>query len=641
MTSLLKNIYSPQDLQGLNHKELTTLAAEIRETIVNTVAVTGGHLAPNLGVVELTIALHRVFNSSLDRIIWDVGHQCYVHKLLTGRQGQFDTLRQYGGISGFPKPEESIHDAFGAGHSSTSISAALGMTLARDLKGDGYSVVAVIGDGSMTGGMAFEALNHAGHLKKDLIVVLNDNEMSIAPNVGALSGYLSRLRTDPKYSRSKDEISELLQKLPHGKKLLKVVDRLKDSLKYLVVPGMFFEELGFTYLGPVDGHDIKAVTTMLKQAKACGGPVLVHVLTQKGRGYEPAEKNPGKFHGVGPFEVSTGSIKKSAGAPSYTDIFGQTLVKLAREDHSVISITAAMPAGTGLNPFAREFPERYFDVGIAEQHAITMAAGLAASGFKPVTAIYSTFMQRAYDQVLHDVCLQNLPVTFAMDRAGLVGEDGPTHHGVFDISMLRNIPKLVIMSPKDENELQHMINTAVHHNGPVAVRYPRGAGEGVTLDERLEKLPIGKGEVLREGNDVVLLALGNMVPEALRAAEILTSRGVQATVINPRFVKPLDQELIIKYGSKVKNIVTIEEHVLMGGFGSAVMELFEQVGMYDVSIKCVGIPDRFVEHGKQKILRANYGLTVEGIIEAVMTQRRTTRPKVTGFFKAVAGKKLK
>ncbi|MDO7786401.1 1-deoxy-D-xylulose-5-phosphate synthase [Desulforamulus aquiferis] len=641
MTSLLKKIYSPQDLQSLSHKELTTLAAEIRETIVNTVAVTGGHLAPNLGVVELTIALHKVFNSSVDRIIWDVGHQSYVHKLLTGRHGQFDTLRQFGGISGFPKPEESIHDAFGAGHSSTSISAALGMALARDLKGDKYSVVAVIGDGSMTGGMAFEALNHAGHLQKDLIVILNDNEMSIAPNVGALSGYLSRLRTDPKYSRSKDEISELLQKLPHGKKLLKVVDRLKDSLKYLVVPGMFFEELGFTYLGPVDGHDIKGVSTMLQQAKACGGPVLVHLLTQKGRGYGPAEKNPDRFHGVGPFEVSTGTLKKSAGAPSYTEIFGQTLVKLAKDDQTIIGITAAMPAGTGLNPFAKEFPERYFDVGIAEQHAITMAAGMAASGYKPVTAIYSTFMQRAYDQVLHDVCLQNLPVTIAMDRAGLVGDDGPTHHGVFDISMLRNIPNLVIMTPKDENELQHMLNTAVHHGGPAAVRYPRGAGEGVSLDEKLEKLPIGKAELLREGNDIVLLALGNMVPEAIQAAEILHAKGVRATVINARFIKPLDQELIIKYAKVIKNIVTIEEHVLMGGFGSAVIELLESEGINDVAIKCIGLPDRFIEHGKQDILRANYGLTADGIVETVMTRQRSQGTKVNKFFKAVAGKKLK
>lgn len=619
MASLLKTIYSPQDLQNLSFKQLNSLAGEIRETIINTVAETGGHLAPNLGVVELTLALHRVFNSAVDRIIWDVGHQSYVHKLLTGRQSQFATLRQYGGISGFPKPEESIHDAFATGHSSTSISAALGMALARDLKGDTHAVAAVIGDGSLTGGMAFEAMNHAGHLKTNLIVVLNDNEMSIAPNVGALSGYLSRLRTDPKYSKGKDEIAELLQKLPHGSKLLKVVDRFKDSLKYLVVPGMLFEELGFTYLGPVDGHDIKAMTTMLQQAKTVSGPVLVHVLTQKGKGYQPAEENPDRFHGVGPFEVSTGTVKKSnGGAPSYTDIFGKTLVRLAQENDRIIGITAAMPGGTGLNSFSKEFPQRYFDVGIAEQHAITMAAGMAISGYRPVAAIYSTFLQRAYDQVLHDVCLQNLPVTFALDRGGLVGDDGPTHHGVFDIAYLRNIPNLVMMTPKDENELQHMMKTAVCYNGPVAIRYPRGNGEGVHLDEELQRLPIGKGEVLREGNDVLLIAAGNMVQEAMKAAKNLSAQGIEAAVINARFVKPLDEKLMLGYARRIKNVVTIEEHVLMGGFGSAVLELFEAAGLTDVKVKRIGIPDEFVEHGSQGILRKNYGLTAEGIVETVL-----------------------
>jgi len=618
LTSLLKNIYSPQDLQNLSLKQLESLAGEIRERIINTVAVTGGHLAPNLGVVELTLALHRVFNSAVDRIIWDVGHQSYVHKLLTGRQARFATLRQYGGISGFPKPEESIHDAFATGHSSTSISAALGMALARDLNGEQYSVVAVIGDGSMTGGMAFEAMNHAGHLKTNIIVVLNDNEMSIAPNVGALSGYLSRLRTDPKYSKGKDEIAELLQKFPHGNKLLKVVDRLKDSLKYLVVPGMLFEELGFTYLGPVDGHDIKAMITMLQQARAVSGPVMVHVLTRKGKGYQPAEENPDRFHGVGPFDVSTGAVKKSGGAPSYTEVFGKTLVKLAKEDNKIIGITAAMPSGTGLNAFAREFPKRYFDVGIAEQHAVTMAAGMAMAGYRPVAAIYSTFLQRAYDQVLHDVCLQNLPVTFALDRGGLVGDDGPTHHGVFDIAYLRHIPNIVIMSPKDENELQHMLKTAVNHSGPVVVRYPRGQGVGVPMDEEMQRLPIGKGEVLREGNDILLIAIGNMVSEAMKAAEKLSVQGIEAAVINARYVKPLDEELILDYAGRIKNVITIEEHVLMGGFGSAVVELLEATGQTDIKVKRIGLPDEFVEHGKQDILRANYGLTAEGIIETVL-----------------------
>ncbi|AEF94942.1 1-deoxy-D-xylulose-5-phosphate synthase [Desulfotomaculum nigrificans CO-1-SRB] len=628
MASILKTIYSPQDLQNLDYKELQCLAREIRETLINTVSVTGGHLAPNLGVVELTIAIHRVFNSAVDRIIWDVGHQSYVHKLLTGRQAQFSTLRQYGGLSGFPKRDESIHDAFDTGHSSTSISAALGMVLARDLKGEKYSVVAVIGDGSMTGGMAFEALNHAGHLKKNLIVILNDNEMSIAPNVGALSSYLSSLRTDPKYSRSKDEIAELLQKIPHGPKLLKVVDRLKDSLKYLVVPGMLFEELGFTYLGPVDGHDIKAVTTMLKQAKNLGGPVLVHVLTKKGKGYEPAEKNPDLFHGVGPFDVVTGAIKKIPGAPpSYTQIFGQTMINLAKQDDKIIGITAAMPSGTGLNKFAQEFPNRYFDVGIAEQHAVTMAAGLAAGGYRPVVAIYSTFLQRAYDQVLHDVCLQNLPVTFALDRAGLVGDDGPTHHGVFDLAYLRNIPNMVIMAPKDENELQHMLKTAVYHNAPTAVRYPRGAGEGVAIDSQLQTIPIGQAEVLWDGEDVVLLAIGNMVPEALKAAENLRAQGISAAVINARYVKPLDEELILHYAARTGHLVTVEEHVLMGGFGSAVLELLERAGLSEVKVKRIGIPDCFVEHGKQKILRANYGLTAEGIVETVLAGEQRLHKK--------------
>ncbi|MEG6522594.1 1-deoxy-D-xylulose-5-phosphate synthase [Desulfotomaculum sp. 1211_IL3151] len=618
MDSLLKNISSPKDIKSLNMKQLKGLAHEIRDVIIQTVSQTGGHLAPNLGVVELTIALHRVFETPQDRLIWDVGHQSYVHKLLTGRLEQFATLRQYGGISGFPKPGESIHDAFATGHSSTSISAALGMALTRDLKGENNSVVAVIGDGSMTGGMAFEAMNHAGHLRTNMIVVLNDNEMSIAPNVGALSGYLSRLRTDPKYSKGKDEISDLLQKLPHGSKLLKLADRLKDSLKYLVVPGMLFEELGFTYLGPVDGHDIKAVITMLQQAKTVSGPVLVHVLTKKGKGYQPAEQNPDSYHGVGPFDPDTGVVKKSEGPPSYTEVFGKTLVQLAKEDERVIGITAAMPSGTGLNYFAKEFPKRYFDVGIAEQHAITMAAGMAASGYRPVTAIYSTFMQRAYDQLLHDVCMQNLPVTFAMDRGGLVGDDGPTHHGVFDLSFLRNVPNLIIMSPKDEAELQHMFKTAVFYDGPVAIRYPRGNGVGVSLAESLKCLPIGRGEVVREGTDVLLLAIGNMVQEALKAAESLSAQGIEAAVINARFAKPLDEELILNYVKRIGNVVTIEEHVLAGGFGSAVLELIESAELTDIKIKRMGIPDEFVEHGTQDILRANYNLTSNGIVDTVL-----------------------
>lgn len=596
---------------------LEKLAKEIRLELIKTVSKNGGHLAPNLGVVELTLAIHRVFNSPVDKIIWDVGHQSYVHKLLTGRKDEFSTLRQFGGISGFPRPSESIHDAFGAGHSSTSISAALGMAVARDLKGENHSVVAVIGDGAMTGGMAFEALNHAGHLKKDLIVILNDNEMSIAHNVGAMSGYLTRLRTDPMYSRGKEEIEQLLRKVPIGSTLLRFGERLKDSLKCLVVPGMLFEELGFIYLGPVDGHDLKAVTTILNQSKAKKGPVLVHVLTKKGKGYRPAERNPDRFHGVGAFDPATGEVFKNNKAPSYTEVFGNTLTRLAAADKNILAITAAMPSGTGLNNFARLYPGRFFDVGIAEQHAVTLAAGLAAEGYHPVVTIYSTFLQRAYDQVLHDVCLQNLPVTFAIDRAGLVGEDGATHHGLFDYAYLRHIPNMVIMAPRDENELQHMLTTAVQHPGPAAVRYPRGAATGCKLDEELKTLPIGQAEVIRKGKDVTLLAVGSMVLLAEEVAVVLTSIGIDATVINARFVKPLDEKCILHHASQTGVLYTLEEHVLQCGFGSAVMEMLLSRGINGVTVQSFGIPDNFVEHGNPALLMARYGLTVEQVARAI------------------------
>ena len=617
MSKLLKQIGSPRDLRNLSWAELNELAGEIRLELIQTVAKNGGHLAPNLGVVELTLAMHRVFNSPEDKIIWDVGHQCYVHKLITGRCDVFGTLRQFGGISGFPRRVESEHDPFGAGHASTSISAAVGMAVARDLKGEGYSVAAVIGDGAMTGGMAFEALNHAGHLKKDLIVILNDNEMSIAHNVGALSGYLNRLRTDPMYSRSKEEIEQLLKKLPIGPKLLRIGERIKDSFKYLVVPGMFFEDLGFIYLGPVDGHDIRDVAKVLQQAQSTRGPVLVHVLTKKGKGYQPAENNPDKFHGVGPFNVKTGELLKSGGPKTYTEIFGRTMTRLARQDDRVLAITAAMPSGTGLNNFSRLYPQRFFDVGIAEQHAVTMAAGLAASGFRPVVAIYSTFLQRAYDQVLHDVCLQNLPVTFALDRGGIVGEDGATHHGLFDFSFLRSIPNLVVMTPKDENEFQHMLATAVSCGGPAVVRYPRGAGTGAQLDKDYRILPLGKAEVLREGKDCTFLVAGNLIQMALEAAEMLGERGIDAAVVNARFVKPLDEELIIDCAARTRRIYTLEEHVLAGGFGSAVTELLTEKGPAGVQIKRFGLPDTFVEHGSPALLRARYGLTAEQVARAV------------------------
>ncbi len=613
--TLLNNIHQPKDVRKLNHKELNTLAGELRQTIIETVAKNGGHLAPNLGTVELTLALHRVFDTTKDKIIFDVGHQCYAHKLLTGRRDEFSTLRRHQGVSGFPRCSESIHDAFGTGHSSTSISAALGMAVARDLSKNDYSVIAVIGDGAMTGGMAFEALNHAGHLGTDLIVVLNDNEMSIGENVGGLSKYLTRIRTDPKYTRGKDEIENLLNKLPIGKQVLKVAERLKDSFKYLVVPGMLFEELGFTYLGPIDGHNIEDITAVLKQAKAVKGPVLIHVITTKGKGYHPAEENPDKFHGVGPFDIVSGEVIKSSGPPTYTSVFSDTLIKLAEKDDKILAITAAMASGTGLAKFASVYPKRFFDVGIAEQHAVTLAAGMAVSGYKPVVAIYSTFMQRAYDQVLHDVCLQNLPVVFAIDRAGIVGDDGATHQGVFDISFLRSIPNITIMAPKDENELQHMLKTAVELNAPCAVRYPRGAGIGAAMDDNLLALPVGQAEVLRRGGDLTLLGIGSTVNTAQKAAEELAMLGVQTTVINARFVKPLDEETICHYASQTGKLVILEEHVLAGGFGSAVLELLEAKGLNNaVKVTRIGIPDVFVEHGHASIMREIYNLTVNGAV---------------------------
>ncbi|MDD4334979.1 MAG: 1-deoxy-D-xylulose-5-phosphate synthase [Desulfotomaculaceae bacterium] len=617
MGSHLKQINSPDDIHRLSYPQLNKLAEEIRQLIIETVSKNGGHLAPSLGVVELTLGLYKAFHTPPDKILWDVGHQSYAHKIITGRRGKFSTLRQFGGISGFLHPTESMYDVFRTGHSSTSISAALGMAVARDLNGEKYKIAAVIGDGAMTGGMAFEALNNAGHLKKDLIVILNDNEMSIAQNVGAMSGYLARLRTDPMYTRGKEELEQLMRKIPVGSALLRIGLRLRDSLKYLVVPGMIFEEMGFIYLGPVDGHDIKQVAGVLQRAKNMKGPVLVHVLTKKGRGYKPAENNPDRFHGVGPFDPASGKVYKSSSIPSYTDIFGRTMIMLARRNESVVAITAAMAGGTGLTDFARHYPKRFFDVGIAEQHAVTMAAGMAAGGYHPVVAIYSTFLQRAYDQILHDVCLQKLPVTFAIDRAGIVGEDGSTHNGLFDFAYLRPIPNMVIMAPKDENELQHMLATAIKHPGPAALRYPRGTGVGCALDENLMKIPIGRAEVLKRGSHVTLLAIGNTVRLALEAAVALKDRGISAAVINARFVKPLDEECILYYAKQTDMLFTLEEHVLQGGFGSAVLELLSAQGLKGIRVHCFGIPDVFVEHGSPAMLRDKYGLTVKHIVKTV------------------------
>lgn len=618
---MLERVNSPRDLRKMSNKELNKLASEIRDFIVNTVAQTGGHLAPNLGVVELTIALHRVFNSPVDKIIWDVGHQSYVHKLLTGRRGEIFSLRTLDGISGFPRRQESEHDIFGTGHSSTSISAALGLAVARDLEGEDYSVVAVIGDGAMTGGMAFEALNNTGHLKKNLIVVLNDNEMSISKNVGAMSAYLSRIRTDPMYYKGKDEVESLLRKIPAvGSTVLKAVERLKDSVKYLVVPGMLFEELGFVYLGPIDGHNIEWMSKVFNRAKSMKGPILIHVVTRKGKGYEPAEQNPDKFHGIGSFNVTSGKPVKKNSVPSYTEIFGRTMVELAREDSRIVAITAAMSDGTGLVPFSREFPERFFDVGIAEEHAVTMSAGMAAGGYRPVVAIYSTFLQRGYDQIIHDVCLQNLPVTFCLDRAGIVGEDGATHHGLFDLAYLRSIPNMVVMAPKDENELRHMLKTAIGYPGPCAVRYPRGAGTGCKLDKEICNFKIGRAEVIEEGSDLAVFAIGRMVPAAVEMAEILKKKGIKPAIINARFVKPLDEEVIIKYASRTGNVLTLEENVLQGGFGSAVLEVLTAKNLFEVKVRRVGIPDTFVEHGNPNALRAKYGLDALSLAKYAMNE---------------------
>ncbi len=618
MSCLLKNIDSPQDLKKLSQDELTDLAKEIRKTIVTTVSEKGGHLAPSLGVVELTLALHYCFDSPKDKIIWDVGHQSYAHKLITGRRDRFSTLRQQDGISGFPKRAESEHDILDTGHSSTSISAALGITTAISLQEKEGKVVAVIGDGSMTAGMAFEALNNAGHLRKDLIVVLNDNEMSISPNVGALSSFLSRKLTSRLATKLKRDLESFLKRSEVGENIWQVLKKSEDSLKSLLTPGMLFEALQFEYVGPIPGHHIDTLIETFENVKNVPGPVLVHVLTKKGKGYGPAEKHPDLFHGLGPFDIKTGKPKKPSvpKPPSYTEIFGQTVVRLAKEDPKIVGITAAMPAGTGLKALQEAMPDRFFDVGIAEQHAVTFAAGMALEGMKPIVAIYSTFLQRAFDQIIHDVCLTNLPVVFALDRGGLVGDDGPTHHGVFDLSYLRMIPNMVVMAPKDENELQHMLFTAVKHDGPAAVRYPRGNGIGVSLDWQLKELEIGKAEVLKEGEDVAIWAIGHHVHTALLAAEELESQGIKAAVINARFVKPLDKPLLKDMAKACKFIVTIEENALMGGFGSAVLEALSEADISGVKVKRLGLPDRFIEHGSQQLLRKQVGLDVDSVVSA-------------------------
>lgn len=613
---LLSNIDSPEDVKKLTRKQLVELASEIRSALITSVTKTGGHLGASLGPVELAIAMHYVFDSPKDKMVWDVGHQAYAHKMLTGRKHGFSVLRQENGMSGFLSRDESEHDQFGAGHASTSISAALGMCIAEQGKPEGVrgSAVAVIGDGALTGGMAFEALNNAGHIDEPLIVILNDNEMSIAPNVGAMSRHLNRLRTDPNYNRAKDDLADFIERLPQGKSLVELGKRVKDSMKELIYHASFFEELGFTYTGPIDGHNVNDLIESLKYAKTSPNPIVVHVHTQKGKGYNPAANDVERAHAVS--APSNPDAPKPP--PKYQDAFAQAAIDLARDDDRIYAITAAMPSGTSLGKFEKEFPDRFFDVGIAEQHAVTFAAGLATAGLRPIVGIYSTFLQRAYDQIIHDVAIQRLPVIFALDRAGFAGDDGRTHHGVFDLSYLRIIPNMVVMAPKDEMELRHMLKTAAEYeDGPIAMRFPRGAGVGVETSKHMEALPIGKAETLREGSDVTLLAVGSMVPAAMQAANRLHEQGHSATVVNARFIKPLDEELILKLADSTGGIVTIEENVAAGGFGSAVLELLN-AHKKRTNVTTLGIPDQFFDQASQSRLREHAGLGVDNIVEAAM-----------------------
>ncbi len=606
------------EIKSYSIEELRSLAEEIREELIDVVSQNGGHLASNLGVVELTLALHSIFDSEKDKFIWDVGHQAYVHKILTGRREQLKTVRQYEGLSGFPKCCESPQDCFDVGHSSTSISAALGMAAARDIKKEEFAVLAIIGDGAMTGGMAFEALNHAGHLGNDMTVVLNDNEMSIGENVGAMSSYLNTVRLDPNYTKRKQYIEKLLTKIPKiGDKVVFTAEKVKDTIKYLMVPGQLFEELGFRYFGPIDGHNLEELIDVMKKVKGIKGPKIVHVITKKGKGYKIAEENPNKFHGIGPFNRDTGKPLGQSTNISYTKAFGNALVSLAEKNERIVAITAAMDTGTGTDQFSQRFPERFFDVGIAEQHAVTMAAAFAKQEMIPVVAIYSTFLQRAYDQILHDVALQNAKVIFAIDRAGIVGEDGPTHHGVFDISYLRHIPNMTIMAPKDEKELGDMLYSATSYEGPSAIRYPRGEGTGVQIDKgAFDYIEKGKSELINEGQDVAIIALGSMVEPAVEAAERLAKCNIEAAVINARFAKPIDEELLMSVIKDKKLIITVEENAIKGGFSEEIAFLMEKEKITKPLVR-IGIDDCFVEHGPQSLLREQSGLSAEKIAEVI------------------------
>ncbi len=627
MKRLLDRIDSPEDLRKIPLTELPRLAREMRDEILKTVSKTGGHLASSLGSVELSITVHYAFNTPKDIVIWDVGHQTYGHKILTGRLRRFATLRQLGGISGFPNKDESPeYDIFTCGHSSTSISTALGLINARDLKGEDNKIVVVIGDASLAGGMAFEALNHAGHMKKNLIVILNDNELSISQSVGALSRYLNRIIANPAYNKIRVDVEKVLKRIPRfGFRAYRAARRLEEGLKNLLVPGMLFEEMGFRYFGPIDGHNIAQMVGTLRNIMHLKEPILLHVITKKGKGYRFAEERPGDFHGTGPFDIETGEKIKTKGPETFTEAFGRRMVELAEKDNRIVGITAAMVDGTGLQGFAQAFPERFFDVGIAEEHAVGLSAGLAKGGFKPVVVIYSTFLQRGYDQIIHDVSLQDLPVIFCLDRAGLAGEDGPTHHGAFDIAYLRHIPNMIFMAPKDPEELKEMLGFAFGLNRPVAIRYPKGTSViskdlASSLRGGMSPLQLGKAEVLKEGKDVVLIALGSMVETALEASSILRDRKIDAGVVNARFIRPLDKELLERLCKDVKRIVTIEEGVLDGGFGSAVLEFMERENLRPMRVKRIGLPDIFIEHGRREELFLKYNLTPKAICDVIINE---------------------
>ena len=627
MSHFLKNINSPVDLKKLKREHLPTLAEEIRDTLLQGISKTGGHLGSNLGVVELTLAMHYVFDSPIDKFVWDVGHQSYVHKLLTGRKDKFDSLRQYKGLCGFSKREESEHDHWNVGHGGTSITAALAFAKARDLKKEKNKVLAVIGDGSFTAGMAFEGLNHTGHLKPDLIVILNDNEMSISNNVGGMSKHLSQIMTGQVMTKIKKEVDQILLSIPGiGKEVSNYAHRLDDLVTGMFIPGRLFEDLGFRYMGPLDGHDTNLLIDNLETASELKGPTLIHVITRKGKGYEVAEEKADVWHGAKPFDIATGEFKKGLKSPpAYTNVFADTLIELAKEDEKIIGITAAMPDGTGISKFGKVFPDRTFDVGMAEQHGVGYGGALSIEGFRPVIAIYSTFMQRAYDQIVHDIVGMNLPVTLAMDRAGIVGEDGATHQGLFDIAFLRTLPNMVIMAPKDENELRHMLKTSIYHPGPSSIRYPRGSGLGVKIDEEIKEIEVGKGEVIKDGKDLAIIAFGSMVDPSMQAAAMLEEKGFSVAVINARFAKPIDKSLIMKYAKKTGCLITTEEHSVQGGFGSAVLEVLQNFDeRIPLKTKCIGVPDVLIEHGATGLIKKDLKLDPEGMFETIYAFVNTT-----------------